>query len=240
MARNHLLSHDFDISPTFREKIRKNQQQEDIDVNLLNVKHIISQKTKIDYIQCSSDILNYLYLEGKRYSLNKDELVMIIRESDHLYYDKKKELFINLKIVRTIERKNNEGNPIFSYNIGKGIEFTETKFNDFDELFTILDKLKTKSIKKNDFDLLKIQYFGLKSTKYIHKSLFVKENKYLEESNRFSIINILSVSLFYFIPFIPFVGINSHSLTIFPITTLLIIGLFYRRYAIKKKILDIY
>lgn len=239
MIKNHLLSKDFDISITFRERIREKTQQKDADLDLDVINSIIIQKHKIDYIQCSNDGINNLFLDGKRYSLNKDELIMIIRESDHLYYDKKKQLFINLKLIRTIEKRGLQ-NVVFSYNKGIGIEFLDTKFVNIDDLFTLIESAKIDIISKDDFDFFNIKYFKIKSQKFIHKNLFVNENKYLEESNRFSIINILSVSLFYFIPFIPYVGINEYSLWIFPLTTLIISGLFFRRYDIKKQVLEMY
>ncbi len=238
MMKNHLLSKDFDISPTFREKIRAKKQKKDADLDLDVVNTIIIQKHKIDYIQCSNEGVNNLFLDGKRYSLNKDELIMVIREASHLYYDKKKQLFLNLKLIRTIEKRDNK--ITFSYDKGIGVEFLDTPFQELDDFFNLVESANIDFVKKEDFDFFNVKYFKIKSQKFIHKSLFVNENKYLEESNRFSIINILSVTLFYFIPFIPYVGINKFSLWIFPLTTLLISGLFFRRYDIKKQVLDMH
>lgn len=239
MIKNHLLSSDFDLSKTFKEKIREKTQQKDADLNLPVINDIIEKKNNIDYIQCSEEGANNVYLNGKRYALNQDELVMVIRESSHLYFDKEKQLFINLKLIRAIEKRN-EDNVTLSYNKGNGVEFLNTKFKELEDFFHLLEKANVKDIGVDEFYYFKLKYFKIKTKKLIHESLFVNENKHLEESNRFSLIAILSSSLFYMIPFIPFVGVNELSLWIFPLTTILIGVLFLRRYNIKKQILDMF
>lgn len=238
MFRNHILSNEFDISETFREKIRAKQKKQDADIEKDKVDEIISNKYKIAKIHNSSEGAYLVSTGDKKYSINHDELVLIIRQSPHLFYDKKSNIFLNLKLIRVIEKMNN-GKVWFYYKENEIIDGLETKYDDIEDFFDLVERSRQGDIDKKNFDFIKEKYFKKRVLKYVRKDLFEKDYKNLKMNNQLSLMTVFSASLFYIIPFIPFVGITKYSLTIFPTTTVLILILLYQRIDNKKRLVEL-
>lgn len=238
MIRNHKLSFDFDISETFREKIKAKKNKNDAHIDKEKVQDIIDKKDKIAQIHNSAEGLFSISTGDRKYSVSYDELVLIIRESPHLFYSKKNNMFLNLKLIRVIEKKNDE-NVFIYYSDNNELNFVETKYDDVKEFFELITEDEFSNIDPEDFEYFDEKHFKIQVKKYIRKNLFEQEYKNLELNNKLSITTIFSASLFYLIPFIPFVGFTKYSSIIFPITTILIGLLLYQRSNNKKRLVEL-
>lgn len=239
--KSHLLSKGFDVSITMRESaLKKNNltnKQACIDTAMVN--HLIKHKEQIDYIQVITEGRNNVYLNGELCALNDDELVQVIRQSPHLYYNKGKNLFINLKLIRTIEQTNSE-KLVFSIDKGFGIELINTGFSNFEQFFDIVESLNVDTIYRSDFAKLNLNKFLTKTTKLIRLNLFTENERGLFKNSRYSLLSICSCFLLYLIPLIPVVGFNEYSVWIYPITSVLIFSLLFKRMSIKNTLLKFY
>lgn len=236
MIRNHKLSSDFDISETFREKIKAKKGQKNTDLDLSKITEIISKKETIAKINYTTDGMHIVFTGDKIYPVNHDELVRIIRESPHLYYSKADNMFLNLKLVRVIEKINNE--KVFLYYRENQEDLSvETKFDNLEDAMFFFGSNDSSPINKKDYGFVKGKHFKTKFQKYIRNNLFEKEYKDLIMNNNLSLGSILSASLFYMIPFIPYVQTTKYSISIIPITTILIGLLCFQRALNKRKII---
>lgn len=238
MIRNHKLSSDFDISETFREKIKAKKNRVDVHVDRAKVENLIAKKDKIAKIHNTVDGMYLISTGDKRYSVSHDELVLIVRESPHLFYSKKNKLFLNLKLIRVIEKRNNEKVSLYYKYQGEILEI-ETKYDEVEDLMFFLEDSEYSNLSKSDFDYFKEKHFKTSVVKYVRRNLFEFEYKNLKLNNNLSLATVFSSSLFYLIPFIPFVGLTKYSTMIFPITTFLIGLLLFQRSENKKKLIEL-
>lgn len=233
------LNNDFDINETFREKIRTEKNEEFNNIDLLKLERIENQRLQIDWIINVADGIYNVYIEHHIFSINEDELVKIIRFSPHLYYSKENNFFFNINFIRMFfyEKDSEEKDVLFAY-VNKANDILKIKinFNSITDFFNYTSKIDFISLKESDFEMIKIKTLSGTTVKYIKKRMFEKEFKDLYTHYRFSLISVVSAMLFYFIPFIPFIGVSKYSIAIFPITTVLIISLLITHFSTKNKI----
>ena len=238
MNDSYSLNSKFDISESFREKIRnqKNKKYNNIDKNKIN--KIENQKYKIDWIVYVSEGIYNLYINYDIIPLNSDELIKIIRFSPHLYYCKKNNLFFNINYIRMFFYEiNNDQLCLFTY-VNKSTEILKIRldWDDISSFFEYISHIEGISIKEYDFELITVKIFNSSFSKYVKRKMFEKEFKNLYRNYQFSLISVVSAMLLYFIPFIPFIGISKFSISTLPITTILVISLLFSHFETKNKI----
>lgn len=205
--QNHVLSKEFDIGRTFREKIREETNEDNDTIDYKKIKKIESQKEFIDWIIHLSDGVYNLFIGDRLYSLNNDELVIVIRFCPHLFYDKKNNFFFNLSFIRLFDVpfKENSQEIIASVNIRGSFIDVVIPFHSIDEFFKEIKEIDYVNIKADDFEICYIlSIFGKKiKKKYLKSSIFYHKYSDLLMHHKYSAIAIAATSLFGFIPFMP-------------------------------------